>query len=94
MKLKDFLENSLNKWVKIENKNVKIIQRVEQFEQVSGKSYYLCVGTSVCGANGEIVKLDKFYTTKDHLMGNVHVIPDELAKLEIAKLEIESVKEI
>lgn len=88
MKLKDFLENTLNKWVKIETKDVEIIQRVYRYEPVSGKSYYLCFGTSVCKTDGEVKKLYKFYTTKDHLMGNVHVLSDENAKLEIEKLEL------
>lgn len=90
MKLSDFLKDNLNKWVKIVTRDgVTIIQKVEKYEPVEKRGYYLCTGTSVCNADGELVKLNKFYTTKYHIMGNVQVFSDELAELEIKRLEFE-----
>lgn len=87
MKLKEFIESTLNKWVKIENDGVTIIQKIESYKQTNKPTVYDCTGYSISNAEGEVLELSNFYMTKSHLDGKVTETFDVDEDIKILKQE-------
>lgn len=86
--LSRFLKDTKNKWVKIdENEGFTIIQKVETYDLVEGKSYFECHGKSYSNYGGVVVEYDDFYMTKELLNGPIHNLTDEQAEIEIKKMK-------
>lgn len=86
--LSNFLKDTQNKWVKIdENDGFSIIQKVETFDLVNNKGYFKCQGKSYSNCGGDVVELDEFYMTRQLLNGNVHNLNDDDVENEILKMK-------
>ena len=79
MKLQEFMENTLNKWVKIENNDLTIIQIVKSYSPTKHKNIFECTGYSFSNAEGDNLELDNFYMTSSHLSGKMTEISEQEA---------------
>lgn len=87
MKLQDFLEITRNKWVKIKNNDTTIIQNVKNFVKTASPTVFECTGQSVSNAEGEVLELNNFYTTKFHQSGFVTELSESEAQQEIQAMK-------
>lgn len=87
MKLQDFLEITANKWVKIQNSDTTIIQKVNSYERTSNPTRYDCTGYSISNPEGEVLELNNFYMTKEHQNGYVTELTEQEARQEIQAMK-------
>lgn len=87
MNLNEFLKDTQNKWVKIdENDGYTIIQNVTDYTLNGGKGYFTCSGKSFSNCGGDVIELDEFYMTRHLLNGHITMLSDEDADTEIKKM--------
>lgn len=87
MELKNFIEENLNKWIKIENDDVTIIQKINSFNQTNKNNVIECNGFSISDAEGETRTLNNFYMTNHDMSGKITFLSDEIAEKEIQEME-------
>lgn len=87
MELKNFIEENLNKWMKIENDDVTIIQKINDYQQTNKDNIVECSGFSISNVEGESRTLDKFYMTSYDMSGKITFLSDETAEKEIQEME-------
>ena len=88
MNVKEFIEATYGKWVKInvdnETGKYEIRQRIDDAKRMSGTNYYNCKGASVSNQDNEHLFLNEFYMTEAHLGEWSEMTEEEIAKLQDA----------
>lgn len=89
MRISEFMKETLNKWVKIENEEMTIIQNVKSYEPTKSPNMFKCKGVSVSNSEGETLELDEFYMSKYHLEGKITEISQDIAETQIQEMKHE-----
>lgn len=90
--IKQFLEDTINQWVKIETIDMNIIQFVTKYKPLNSKSnIFECDGYSISVIEEwEIKELDNFYISSSDLDGQITILTSEDAEKEIDKIKNKS----
>lgn len=86
MNIKEFLDKTLGKWIKIEHGDMTIIQKVTSYYPFTTKTANKkieCSGYSISNAEGDVNELYQFYMTKSDLNGRISELTEEKAEQEI-----------
>lgn len=87
MNAKQFISETLNKWVKIENNETTIIQNIHEYRPTPSKNRFDCSGFSISNCEGEVIELNNFYMTDSHLKGKITELSEESAEKEIQAIK-------
>lgn len=87
MTLKDFLEVTHNKWIKIKMNDTTIIQNVTSYKPINLSTSFECEGYSISNPENEILELKNFYMTTHHKDGFVTELSPSEAEVEIQAMK-------